>query len=115
VKRRLGSIFAFVFGLSGSFAAVSASESDGRTVGALLGPIDFARYCTEVYGPQSVAVADSPGGSSWGCAARNNGLFDTFDVDTDDACSLLFGNPTFSRSWDISRPESWECFYGSGP
>ncbi len=113
MKRRVGSAVALVFGFCGSFAAVSASESTfGRNVGDLLGSLDFAQYCAEVYGPRSVAVADSPGGSAWVCAARNNGLFDTFDIDTDAACRVLFGDPSFARSWDLSRPESWECFYG---
>ena len=105
---------ALVIGLCGSFAAVSASQpTDGRTDGDLLGSIDFDRYCDTIYGPRSVPVPDSTQGATWGCAARNNGIFDTFDVDVDEACAQQFGEPSFARSWDMSIPDSWECFYGA--
>jgi|CXWL01.1.fsa_nt_gi hypothetical protein len=113
MNRWLASGVAFLVGLSGSFAAVSASEDPTTPLqGDLLGPVDFDLHCDSVAGERSVAVADSASAYGWSCAQRKNGLFSTIPADYDEACALQFGEPSFPRPWDDELAGSWECFYG---
>ena len=113
MNRWFASGLAFLVGLSGSFAAVSASEDPTTPLrGELLGPINFDLYCHSIAGERSVAVPDSASAYGWSCAQRQNGLFSTVPADYDRACALQYGEPTFPRPWDHRLAVSWECFYG---
>ncbi len=114
MNRWLVSGFALVIGVSGSFAAVSASRPVNNRDGDILGPIDFDTYCDDVHGPRSAAVGDSSNAYGWKCARQMNGLFTTPSVDYDEACARQYGEPSYAVTWDAAVSLSWQCFFGSG-
>ncbi len=117
MNRWMSAGLAFVVGLSGSFAVVSASQ-DTRTPdsGTLLGPIDFAQHCADTQGNASVAVGDSSNAYNWSCASLENSIFTTTDISTpeqfDAICEQQYGRPAYANPWDVHLSTSWECFYG---
>ena len=117
VKRAAKAVLALLFGYSATWVAFSASDSasSDEKRGALLGPLDFSAVCRELHGDEAEAIHLRLDAYGWRCFFTADRLYQQKEINIDQACSTLFDGDVYSKSWDVSSADSWECFRGPPP
>ena len=74
--------------------------------GRVLGGIDIARHCREIYGAGASPRLVENTASGWSCAVGSR----LESISIEDACRRQYGNPSAgARSRDFNDANSWEC------
>ena len=111
---RSGLALVIGFGLSTVAIEVGHAFQQKEASGVKLGILDFRKYCEKTFGERASAVSVRPDALGWRCGAAPNGIYASYDIEVDKACTVLYSQKAHAKSYDASYPYSWECFRGTG-
>ena len=102
------------FGLSTIAIEVGHAFQQKEASGVKLGSLDFRKFCEKVYGERASAVSVRPDAFGWRCGATPNGIYASYDIEVNKACTVLYSQTAHAKTYDPAYPYSWECFRGPG-